>query len=115
MAITYNSSDEVVKVKHVLSLAEHIAEKIDGSSSSSKATQTFTAAKTEYSVASEFVEMLSFQKGVASVLTYNGDGDLHRCIRKLRRPRSLLRLKSASRQLLTTKPRLWTSPLRFKN
>jgi|GEM_PF-3415927 len=78
MSITYNNPDEVVKVKHILSLAEHIAEKIDGSSDStaSKPAPTFSASITQYSAA-DFTDDDSGGKICSpSNLTYNGDGNL---------------------------------------
>ena len=81
MAITYNNPDEVVKVKHILSLAEHIAEKIDGSSggstssTTSKATPTLTASRTQVATSecSEYDGYQIYDGGIS--LTYNGDGD----------------------------------------
>ena len=79
MSITYNNPDEVVKVKHILSLAEHIADKIDGSGSSSgsasKTAPTLTATVTNYSLAS-FESDNGEMIGSTCNLTYNGDGDI---------------------------------------
>ena len=82
MAITYNNPNEVVKVKHILSLAEHIAEKIDGSSggstssTTSKATPTLSASQTQWSAAifSDDGEGGKISD-TPTTLTYSGDGD----------------------------------------
>ena len=78
MSITYNNPDEVVKVKHILSLAEHIAEKIDGSGSStaSKPAPTISATITQYSAATFPVGSSGNHNGDPTDITYNGDGDL---------------------------------------